>query len=45
MAAHRFMEVQGIARSNYSFKHGKARINVILSAILMVGLIATIFYL
>ncbi len=41
----KLFDAQDIARSNYFWHEGKTRVNIIISAILLTGLICTIVYL
>jgi hypothetical protein len=45
MQAKKLMNLQDIARSNYHWNDGKRRVNLILSATLLIALIGAIAYL
>jgi hypothetical protein len=45
MSNHKLFDIQDISRSNYSWNESKTRVNIILSAVLLTGLICTIIYL
>ena len=44
MDNHKLFDVQEIARSNYFWNESKTRVNIVVSAILLIGLICTIIY-
>jgi hypothetical protein len=45
MSNHKVFDVQDISRSNYFWNEGKTRINIILSAALLTGLICIFIFL
>lgn len=45
MSNHKLFDIQDISRSNYFWNESKTRVNIILSAALLTGLICTFIYL